>query len=563
MSFFFLFSCFFYSSNFHIELFSKASFCTNPSSVLLRIQPFCCSTPAYEPKLWSLGFIHAHFEISTWYGGNHKKLQKELISYIHLGWQVGRLALLSYFYEMICQLNHYGVVLRKPTSAHTLSFTPLRIRYFHCCRPANYLKLESSIPGRRVSRVVRTEAQDVLFDYLHCTRSFHLTDAEHMSKNSPHFLQKLLSKVENEQDVARSLSKFLRYNPINEFEPFFESLGLAPSEISALLPRNLMFLSDDCVMIENYHVLCDYGIARSSIGRMYKEVQAIFRYELGLLGSKVRAYEGLGLSRSTVIKLVSCCPWLLVGGVNSQFVMVLKRVKGLGFESDWIGGYLSGKSSYNWKRMHDTIDFLEKVGYSEEQMVSLFKTNPELLFEGSGKKFYAVGFLFEIGMKVEDIVSIVSSHVQLLKHLEKTTFLLRLGYVENSDEMFKALKLFRGRGDQLQERFDCLVQAGLDCNVVSNMIKQAPSVLNQTKYVIEKKIDCLRNCLGYPLQSVVAFPSYLCYDIERINLRFSMYVWLRDKGNHYLEAKSYPNLHSYIHDVLPKMKRSDINKLIC
>ena len=124
------------------ELFSKASFCTNPSSVLLRIQPFCCSTPAYEPKLWSLGFIHAHFEISTWYGGNHKKLQKgmpisflwngflifwnfflillpllwklyffgvvfllilqnpiycslpaELISYIHLGWQVGRLVI--------------------------------------------------------------------------------------------------------------------------------------------------------------------------------------------------------------------------------------------------------------------------------------------------------------------------------------------------------------------------------------------------------------------------------------------------------------------------------------
>lgn len=71
--------------------------------------------------------------------------------------------------------------------------------------------------------MVRTEAQDVLFDYLHCTRSFHLTDAEHMSKNSPHFLQKLLSKVENEQDVARSLSKFLRYNPINEFEPFLRA----------------------------------------------------------------------------------------------------------------------------------------------------------------------------------------------------------------------------------------------------------------------------------------------------------------------------------------------------
>lgn len=529
--------------------------------------------------------------------------------------------LISFCYEMICQLNHHGFVIRTPSVVRTRTPAPLWIRYLHCCRPARYLKLESSVNGSRVSRSARTEAQDVLFDYLHSTRSFHVTDAEHVSKNSPNFLQKLLSKVENGQDVGRSLSKFLRYNPINEFEPFFESLGLTQCEISALLPRNFMFLSDDCAMIENYHVLCDYGIARSRIGRMYMEVPAIFRYDRGELCSKVRAYEELGLSRSTVIKLVGCCPWLLVGGIDSEFVILLERLRGLGFQNDWIGGYLSGKSLYNWRRMYDTINFLEKVGYNEKQMGSLFKANPELLIDGSGKNVYvlvgrliklglemeevlflfsqnpqillkkcaknlwqAVSFLFDIRMKAEDIASIVSSHVQLLcsyslkgpktvlkslnvgredlcqiimedpselpslaskskicgnkhisrhspsQYLEKTTFLLGLGYAENSDEMMKALKMFRGRGDELQERFDCLVQAGLDCNVVSNMIKQAPSVLNQTRHVIEKKIDCLRNLLGYPLQSIVAFPTYLCYDMERINLRFSMYAWLRDKG---------------------------------
>ncbi|GMH21942.1 hypothetical protein Nepgr_023785 [Nepenthes gracilis] len=116
------------------------------------------------------------------------------------------------------------------------------------------------------------------------------------------------------------------------------------------------------------------------------------------------------------------------------------------------------------------------------------------------------------------------------KHQEKATFLLRLGYAKNSDDMSKALKQFRGRGDQLQERFDCLVRAGLESDVVTNMIKQAPSVLNQTKDVLEKKIDYLRSYLGYPLDSVVVFPSYLCYDMDRIHLRFSMYVWLRNKG---------------------------------
>ncbi|GMY37941.1 transcription termination factor MTEF18, mitochondrial [Fagus crenata] len=55
-------------------------------------------------------------------------------------------------------------------------------------------------------------------------------------------------------------------------------------------------------------------------------------------------------------------------------------------------------------------------------------------------------------------------------------------------------------------------------------------VLNQTKDVIEKKIDCLRNYLACPLESVVAFPAYLCYDMERISPRFSTYVWLRERG---------------------------------
>ena len=369
---------------------------------------------------------------------------------------------------------------------------------------------------------------------------------------------------------------------------------ISPSELSMLLPRHLMFLSDDHVMLDNFHVLCNYGIPRSKMGKMYKEAKEIFGYDYGILALKLQAYEKLGLSKPTVIKLIGCCPSLLIGGVNCEFVKVLERLKELRFENDWIGGYLSGKSTYNWNRMLDTVIFLDTVGYGEEQMRYLFNTNPALLFEGSGKKVYvlfgrllklglkmneiyslfiqnpnilsikciknllrAVDFLLEIEMGTEYIASIISNHIQLLgsctlkgpktvckdlkvgrdglcqiikedplklfnlaskskiksseqassqdpsKHQEKTTFLMRLGYMENSNEMTKALKQFRGRGDQLQERFDCLVQAGLDCNTVTNMVKQAPMVLNQTKDVIEKKIDCLRNYLAYPLESVL------------------------------------------------------------
>lgn len=533
---------------------------------------------------------------------------------------------------MIAQVKYFLVVSPVVSEKSNPSNNPFSILVKNRCFCSNRLthnlkfycsgstQSHSSFSGSPVSRTAKTEAQAVLCEYLHYTRSLSITDAEHISKNSPHFLHDLLSKIDTDKDVTRSLNKYLRYNPINEFEPFFESLGLCPSEFSPLLPRHLMFLSDDHVLLENFHVLCNYGIPRSKIGKMYKEAREIFMYEYGLLDSKLLAYENLGLSKSTVVKLVSCCPSLLIGGVDSDFVNVLEKLIRLGVGNDHIRGYFSCSDSCNWKRILDTMDFLDKVGYREEQLCNLFKTNPHLVLHGSGKKVYVLfgrllklgldmnelyslfvqnpqilsakceknllrtlDILLYFGMGAEEIANLVSNHMELLcscslkgpktickdlnikkdslseiirhdpikffslasksvrsseqivsedhsKKMDKTAFLLSLGYVENSDEMTRALKRFRGRGDQLQERFDCLVKAGLDCNSVSSLIKQAPMVLNQSKDVIEKKIDYLANCLGYPLAAVVAFPAFLCYDIERINHRFRMYVWLRDRG---------------------------------
>lgn len=538
----------------------------------------------------------------------------------------------SKFSEMIAQVNKSLVFSPVDIEISYKKQNPflssLKVQCFCSSRSSQNAKVSHSgsvqspvtLHSTRVSRVARTDAQRVLFDYLHCTRNFDFNDAEHISKNSPHFIENLLTKIDNDKDVVRLLNKFLRYNPINEFEPFFESLGLRPSEVPSVLPPHLMYLGDNDMLLENFHVLCNYGIPRSKIGRMYKEAREIFGYNYGVLKLKLLAYENLGLSKTTVVKLVSCCPSLLIGGVDREFVNVLGRLNRAGLKNDLIGGYLSAKESYDWKRLIDTIYFLDKVGYSEEQFRDLLKTNPVLVFEGSGKKVYllfgrllklglkvneiyslftqypqilsakraknllrGIHILLGIGMGVEDIANIISTQMELLcsaalkgpvtlrrqfkdkkdslcqilvenplelfhldsksevesskmlssrgptNKLEKTAFLLRLGYVENSDEMARALKMFRGRGDQLQERFDCLVQAGLDYNVVSSFIKQAPMVLNQTKDVIEKKIDCLTN-LGCSVNSLVAFPSYLCYDMERINLRFRMYTWLKEKG---------------------------------
>ncbi|KAB5525293.1 hypothetical protein DKX38_023042 [Salix brachista] len=136
-------------------------------------------------------------------------------------------------------------------------------------------------------------------------------------------MQSILARthlIYNDKDVVRPLNKLLGYNPIYEFEPFFERVSLRPSEVLSVLPMNLIHLGGDGMLRENFH-----------------------------------AHENLGSSETMVVKLASCCPPLLVGGVDSEFV-----------------------------KLHD-----------------LLKRNPVLVFEGYGKKVYALfGRLLKLGFEV-------------------------------------------------------------------------------------------------------------------------------------------------------------------
>ncbi|KAL4030466.1 hypothetical protein IC575_008703 [Cucumis melo] len=476
--------------------------------------------------------------------------------------------------------------------------------------------------GHEITRATIKEAQATLLEYLHFTRGIQFLDAENMSKNSPIFLEKLLGKVEHEGNIGWSIMQFLRYHPINEFEPFFESVGLQPAEYNAFLPRNLMFLSDDDLLLENFHVLCNYGIERNKTGKIFREATEIFRYDYGILLSKLKAYENFGLSQATVVKFVVCSPRLLIDGVNDVFVQVLEKLKNIGFESSWVEKQLRDGNSYNWKQILGLLFLFEQMGCSKEKLADLISQHPDLLFEDSGSKSLSlIGFLLKMGcsmiqicsvflqfpqirvgkfvsnmrlcllffneidMGVQEIGYLFRSHPLLLglctlkktssllinlnagkkricqfilenpeelknwklgtrvlrlpdpggkgkkyANQQKIQFLLKLGLEENSTKMKKALKTFEGKGVELQERFNCIVEAGIDEKDVYKMIEVCPKMLNQKKDIIEEKIDFLVNNLGLPVSTLVTFPSYLSYTTQRVTLRISMYSWLKKQG---------------------------------
>lgn len=132
-----------------------------------------------------------------------------------------------------------------------------------------------------------------------------------------------------------------------------------------------------------------------------------------------------------------------------------------------------------------------------------------------------------MGSKVQPLPA---TEVYLDSKAMKTHFLLDLGYEEGSEEMERAGKSFRGRGSELRERFNVLLSFGLDEGDAKEMVKASPNVLTQASDVLETKVKYLVEELGYPLSTLVAFPSCLKFTLERMKLRFAMFAWLKARG---------------------------------
>jgi hypothetical protein len=190
--------------------------------------------------------------------------------------------------------------------------------------------------------------------------------------------------------------------------------------------------------------------------------------------------------------------------------------------------------------------FLNEIQMEAHEIQSIFRSHPLMLGSCRLKKpntlrlalHAAEKRMCEVIQESPQVLKkwVMGSKVKRLPNLRlksrklKTKFLLDLGIVDNSNKIGKALKVFRGSGEKFQERFDCIVEAGVSRKDACEMIKASPQILGQSKDVLEMKIDFLVNKVGYPVSYLVTFPSYLNFTTQRVELRLAMYNWLKDQG---------------------------------
>lgn len=311
----------------------------------------------------------------------------------------------------------------------------------------------------------------------------------------------------------------------------------------------VILVRDPNVELKILRWLDDVGIQRDWLGRFLSVKKS---YNWGKMVQVPQFFSDLGFTNEGIGKLVRQNPDFLFSGSGKMlFSAVLVMLKAGFGKKELVDLFLNfpNLSVDNFTRnLRRGIFFLAEIGVSEEDIkkfvvsngsilgsVQLKKPNSIMTHLSVGKKRLCRMVMedpqllmkFSLGAKVSRIPK-VDLHEASFK--EKVKFLQNLGFMEGSERMTRGLKAFRGKGDELKDRYDFLVKTGLDPEHVVQMITMAPHVLNQKIHVLESKISFLVNDMGYPLSTLVIFPSFLSFTVERTKLRFLMYNWLLEKG---------------------------------
>lgn len=145
-------------------------------------------------------------------------------------------------------------------------------------------------------------------------------------------MSNLIAKVDfSPSDFSKRFKRLLRYHPINEFEFFFESIGISYSEVNGFLPANKFFFSEDGAVLSAACALSGFGFPWNRLGKLYKEEFSIFSKSSEELIARLCRFKEYGLCNVSVIGICLAFPHVLrgdgeLGGEIDSLFDDLKRV---------------------------------------------------------------------------------------------------------------------------------------------------------------------------------------------------------------------------------------------
>ncbi|RHN47141.1 putative transcription regulator mTERF family [Medicago truncatula] len=298
-------------------------------------------------------------------------------------------------------------------------------RHFSTTTKTNFPNL-SKIPIKHRNHVIY-EAQKALTDYLHNTKSIPFTYAEHIGNNTFCSLTNLISKVNfSPPTFSNNIKRVIRFHPINEFEVFFESIGIDYTLVSDLLPNDKLFFSEDRTLLEAACVLCDFGFPWEKLGVLYMEKSSIFGKSVEELKLRLCWFKRFGFGNVEVIGICLAFPFVL----SEEVDQIQKGVFGIdGLFSDLklifldnsLGSYVEGNVDSWYEVCRKLRMFFDLSGWKGNVGELMGKNKSIFVDHKEDEIVHRVEYLCRFGGKKEEVALLILQCPEVLKlDLEKT-----------------------------------------------------------------------------------------------------------------------------------------------
>ncbi|TKY68942.1 Mitochodrial transcription termination factor-related [Spatholobus suberectus] len=277
----------------------------------------------------------------------------------------------------------------------------------------------SKIPWK-YKKFAITQGQKALTDYLHATRCIPYAYADQIAKNSLTALTNLITKLGSfsPSNFPHNLNKFLRYNPINEFEFFFESIGIDPSKFPSLLPPNNFFFSEDGTLLDVACVLNEFGFPWDKLGVLYVESGCAFKWGASELKGRLCDFKSYGFCNVQVVGICLAFPFVFNGQRGAEVDALFCDLRVL-FEEFCLAGCVEGKGNSvdDWygvcRKIRVFFDLNggknigERIGGNKGVGVIVEHTEGELV--------QAAEYFCRFGVKKEDVARLILEGEELLE----------------------------------------------------------------------------------------------------------------------------------------------------
>uniref|UniRef100_A0A0D3GPZ2 Uncharacterized protein n=1 Tax=Oryza barthii TaxID=65489 RepID=A0A0D3GPZ2_9ORYZ len=217
---------------------------------------------------------------------------------------------------------------------------------------------------------------------------------------------------------------------------------------------------------------------------------------------------------------------------------MLKFFKGLGMAGEEVGRFLLTNPMVFYLEFGDVVisvpEYLRRVGLAVDEVNAAVEKHPYVVGKNLLQNLPGVLRAMELNHwfleKISDGGESLRYDVEIeraflggmikmkadkrAQHIDgKLEFLKSIGYGEN-EIATKIIAVLHSNRDTLQERFDCLLERGLEYKMLCQIVSVFPKILNQGKKMLNDKLNYMTKELGYSVEYLELFPAFLCFDLE-------------------------------------------------